>query len=279
MSAFDDEFGLFGDEQTTFEEDENRSTLGARKIATGSEIVIDEIEPEDDEPARRRGGGGNAGGPRNFRRRGPDERRSTADPETLRQRGVELLGFLAKGLVSKPEVIYVEAHEDARQGMVLELEVAAEDLGKVIGRGGRVAQALRTVVRAGVEGRVAIEIIDVEIDDGDEGHDVALTVNDATEQALQDDGDDQLEVVAGDVVAEPFTPTLRAETVADAPARRPGTRRRGRPAAVPAEGGDADAAAPVTGDAPADPNAGGDAGEARRPRARRPRKAPLPEGA
>jgi predicted RNA-binding protein YlqC (UPF0109 family) len=78
-----------------------------------------------------------------------------------------LLTFLAKRLVSKPEVVYVELHPDSR-GAVLELEVDPDDLGKVIGRGGRVAQALRTIVRAGAEGRVTVDIVDAEDDDDEE---------------------------------------------------------------------------------------------------------------
>lgn len=180
MSAFDDEFGLFDDEAHLADDDERRSTLGARTVSSG-ETIIDEIEMDDDDRPRgqRRGrneqagaGAPLAGGPRRHRF---DERRPSAEPSVLRDRAVELLLFLAKGLVSKPEFIAVAAHEDPRQGMVLELEVAADDLGKVIGRGGRVAQALRTVVRAGAEGRVAIEIIDVE----DDSEEVALTVVEA----------------------------------------------------------------------------------------------------
>jgi len=51
---------------------------------------------------------------------------------------------------------------------VLELEVDPDDLGKVIGRGGRVAQALRTIVRAGAEGRVTIDIGDSDEDDDED---------------------------------------------------------------------------------------------------------------
>ncbi|MDQ3890144.1 MAG: KH domain-containing protein [Actinomycetota bacterium] len=60
----------------------------------------------------------------------------------------ELLEYLAKSLVDKPEEVRVtrEARDDA---VVLQLRVAAEDVGKVIGRQGRTARALRTVVRAG----------------------------------------------------------------------------------------------------------------------------------
>ena len=59
----------------------------------------------------------------------------------------ELVEFLAKGLVDKPDEVRVERVE--RDGaVVLELHVAADDVGKVIGRQGRTARALRTVVRA-----------------------------------------------------------------------------------------------------------------------------------
>ena len=159
MSAFDDEFGLFGDEESG--EEERRPKLGARKIAT-AETIIDEIEPEEEPAPRRRGARPYAGG----RRERPP--RAPLDPQTARARAVGLLEFLAKGLVSKPEAVHVETVEDDR-GPIIELEVDPDDLGKVIGRGGRVAQALRTLVRAGAEGRVTVDIIDAdEPDEEDE---------------------------------------------------------------------------------------------------------------
>jgi uncharacterized protein len=172
MSAFDDEFGLFGEGGEA--EEERRSTLGARKIATG-ETIIDEIEPEDERTAPRRRG---RSGPPEFRegtpagaggfprRRAPIKRDPLPDSIAL-PRAVDLLTFLAKRLVSKPDAVIVETVPDAR-GARLELEVEPEDLGKVIGRGGRVAQALRTLVRAGAEGRVTVDIIDVEDEYEDE---------------------------------------------------------------------------------------------------------------
>ena len=61
---------------------------------------------------------------------------------------VELVAFLARQLVDDPEQVRVEAVE--REGaIVYQLYVAAEDRGKVIGRQGRIARALRTIVRAG----------------------------------------------------------------------------------------------------------------------------------
>lgn len=173
MSSFDDEFGLFGDEVPA-EEEERKPTLGARKIAT-RETVIDEIEPEDEPSGRRRGFRGSPEGERRPPGSGPPRRRRDSAPraplapEIAHARAVGLLEFLAKKLVSKPDAVAVELHPDDR-GAVLELEVDPEDLGKVIGRGGRVAQALRTIVRAGAEGRVTIDIIDVdeEYEDDDE---------------------------------------------------------------------------------------------------------------
>jgi len=72
-----------------------------------------------------------------------------------------LLGFLARKLVSRPEQVIVETVDTAK-GPVVELVVEHEDLGKVIGRSGRVAQALRTLVRASAEGRISIDIVSFE---------------------------------------------------------------------------------------------------------------------
>ena len=59
----------------------------------------------------------------------------------------ELVEYLARGLVDKPDDVRVVRTE--RDGsVVLELHVAPEDVGKVIGRQGRIARALRTIVRA-----------------------------------------------------------------------------------------------------------------------------------
>ena len=59
----------------------------------------------------------------------------------------ELVVYLAKGLVDKPDDVRVERVE-RDESVVLELHVAPEDVGKVIGRQGRIARALRTIVRA-----------------------------------------------------------------------------------------------------------------------------------
>ena len=60
---------------------------------------------------------------------------------------VALVEHLAKALVNAPEEVEVEAFEDGGQ-TVLELFVAEDDLGRIIGRQGRMARSLRTIVNA-----------------------------------------------------------------------------------------------------------------------------------
>jgi len=60
---------------------------------------------------------------------------------------VELVDAIAKSLVDKPEEVQVKKIE-GKQGIVIELKVADEDIGKIIGKQGRIAKALRTVVKA-----------------------------------------------------------------------------------------------------------------------------------
>jgi len=61
----------------------------------------------------------------------------------------ELLAELARRLVDEPDAVRVEQVEGDDGSLVLRLHVAEADVGKVIGRQGRIARALRTVVRAG----------------------------------------------------------------------------------------------------------------------------------
>jgi predicted RNA-binding protein YlqC (UPF0109 family) len=74
----------------------------------------------------------------------------------------ELLAYLARNLVDRPDEVRVERTE--RDGdVVLRLHVAEEDIGKVIGRQGRIARALRTLVRASGgrrQERALLEIVD-----------------------------------------------------------------------------------------------------------------------
>jgi predicted RNA-binding protein YlqC (UPF0109 family) len=74
-----------------------------------------------------------------------------------------LLEYLAEGLVDAPEEVSVRKVETDSGTVVLELSVAAEDYGRVIGRGGRTAHALRTVVKAAATGEgchVLVDIVD-----------------------------------------------------------------------------------------------------------------------
>ncbi len=59
----------------------------------------------------------------------------------------ETLEFIARNLVDKPDAVEVTEIKDSR-GSKLELRVDPEDMGKVIGRGGRTARAIRTVMKA-----------------------------------------------------------------------------------------------------------------------------------
>ncbi|MFB3738709.1 MAG: KH domain-containing protein [Candidatus Velamenicoccus archaeovorus] len=74
----------------------------------------------------------------------------------------ELLEFIARELVEDPDAVRVTETSDDR-GLLLQLSVDREDMGKVIGRGGRTARAIRAVVKAAAvrDGvRAAVEIVD-----------------------------------------------------------------------------------------------------------------------
>lgn len=74
----------------------------------------------------------------------------------------ELVTYIARSLVDKPEAVSV-AEVEGNQTTVLELTVAKEDLGKVIGKQGRTAQAMRTILSAvssKVKKRTVLEIIE-----------------------------------------------------------------------------------------------------------------------
>ena len=74
----------------------------------------------------------------------------------------DLLEYLAKSIVDYPDDVQIEAIEGERS-VILQLRVNPEDMGKVIGKQGRIAQALRTLVKAAAtkQGKSAIvEILD-----------------------------------------------------------------------------------------------------------------------
>jgi predicted RNA-binding protein YlqC (UPF0109 family) len=75
----------------------------------------------------------------------------------------DLLEYLARALVDRPERVKVEQFEEDDGTIVLELSVDEDDYGKVIGRGGRTANALRTVIKAAAvreNRRVLVDIVD-----------------------------------------------------------------------------------------------------------------------
>jgi predicted RNA-binding protein YlqC (UPF0109 family) len=75
----------------------------------------------------------------------------------------ELLEYLAQGLVDKPDAVRVKEQQEDDGTVVLELAVDDDDYGNVIGRGGRTAAALRTVIKTAAvkdHRRVFVDIVD-----------------------------------------------------------------------------------------------------------------------
>ena len=75
----------------------------------------------------------------------------------------DLLEYLARGLVETPEAVEVTEHEEDDGTVILELAVGTEDYGNVIGRGGRTASALRTIIKSAAvkdRRRVFVDIVD-----------------------------------------------------------------------------------------------------------------------
>ncbi|MBC3888889.1 KH domain-containing protein [Acetobacterium paludosum] len=73
----------------------------------------------------------------------------------------ELVEIIAKSLVDHPDAVFVQEVE-GEQSITLELKVADDDMGKVIGKQGRIAKAIRTVIKAAAtkeDKRVMLEII------------------------------------------------------------------------------------------------------------------------
>ncbi len=74
----------------------------------------------------------------------------------------ELIEFLVKALVEEPEAVVVEELEEDGD-LVYEISVADDDLGRVIGKNGRVANAIRTIAKAAavrIDRRVIVDILD-----------------------------------------------------------------------------------------------------------------------
>lgn len=75
-------------------------------------------------------------------------------------RAAAVLDYVARSIVDDADAVVVETQSD-RRGVVLRLHVAPDDMGKVIGRRGRVAQAIRTLVRATAAGEGVEATVDI----------------------------------------------------------------------------------------------------------------------
>lgn len=75
---------------------------------------------------------------------------------------VDALDHLVRGIVSHPDDVRVRTRPQ-RRGTLLEVRVHPDDLGRVIGRSGRTATALRTVIKALADGKpVRVDVVDVD---------------------------------------------------------------------------------------------------------------------
>ena len=74
---------------------------------------------------------------------------------------VDAVDHLVRGIVSDPDSVSVQS-SDGRRGTVIRVAVAPEDLGRVIGRGGRTASAIRTIVSAVAGSGVRVDVVDTD---------------------------------------------------------------------------------------------------------------------
>jgi uncharacterized protein len=75
----------------------------------------------------------------------------------------DLVEFLARAFVDEPEDVSVHSYEEDSETLVYEISVAEDDVGKVIGRGGRTVNALRCVLRACAakqDKRILLDVVD-----------------------------------------------------------------------------------------------------------------------
>src|SRR6185312_443787 len=136
-----------------------RSALQARRPRARDDRPLQRPDAAVDDRARR-----GARPPLARERRAAVGDRQQAAQDARHQRLLkELLEYLARELVDEPDEVSVEEFEEDDGTLVLELSVADDDYGKVIGRGGRTANALRLVVKAAAvqeDRRVLVDIVD-----------------------------------------------------------------------------------------------------------------------
>ncbi len=119
----------------------------------------------------------------------------------------QFVEFIVKSLVSKPEVVTIERRIDEK-GVLLELTVDPEDLGRVIGKRGATAQSIRTLLRAlGTknDARYNLKIVDVDRPEGMQASSPAPNDQPLAQSApaqVSDDADDPVEDVTDKPVEE-----------------------------------------------------------------------------
>ena len=144
------------------DEEEDAPKPGGDEDEPADPIDLDEDEEEDededDEDADDREDSDDESAPPQSRSAEEDE----SDAHDGIQRAAAVLKYIVENIVDEPDSISIGATSDDR-GPVLLLRVAEDDRGKVIGRQGRIVQAIRTVVKAATVGtgeKVSVEIID-----------------------------------------------------------------------------------------------------------------------
>ena len=70
---------------------------------------------------------------------------------------LELVTFIVHNLVSEPEALNITAQREGRD-LRIEIRCASDDAGRIIGRGGRVINSIRTLARAAADGRQRVEV-------------------------------------------------------------------------------------------------------------------------
>lgn len=105
----------------------------------------------------------------------------------------QFVEYVVKELVDNPDQVSIARTEDSR-GVLLELTVASEDLGRVIGRHGATAQSLRTLLRAlGVKNGSRYNLKIVDIDKNEAADDNAMTDNDEIVDTVENSDGDSVE--------------------------------------------------------------------------------------
>lgn len=150
----EDEVDDLEDDDVVVEEDEDDDVEDLDDEGEDDEEEDDEDDSEDDMVGNRLE---ESGGP-NFE----DSEDDMAGNRIVGAAARAVLEYVARSIVEDAEAVVVRA-EDDRRGLVLRLSVAPDDVGRIIGRRGRVAQSLRAVVRAAAarEGlEVTVDIVD-----------------------------------------------------------------------------------------------------------------------